>query len=180
MLYRNVDDNMIYTVRVLGAILPEQICRFFSQSVEDADITNEQIKRHVSISDFGIDEESNRVFLNGAARYSPEVEENMERAIWILVNFGAEDVRDFFVGQGPTYIVFFSNDGTAYDISVVNSISDAQTAKMLRQRFSFGFEQDKIIHFAVVPDQDMARIAKGYGFDYVCLLDEDNQTEYYA
>ena len=73
--------------------------------------------------------------------------------------------------RASNQFVFITNDGNIFDVTVVNSESEALLAQRIRSETIIRDVSDIVSHIAVLRRPEDAYMLKGAGFDNFCVID---------
>lgn len=171
-------------VNRLGAASKEQILRFFSAHHKDTVLWC--LERLIHNPKLNFDEKSNLLVPRIPTIRKPELAEAMQKAVWILSEFGDVNVLDYAAMNFPQSLLIVTTDNHVYDVTVITArnvdavlavgrIYKAQnTPEMARSN-------DVINHIALVSSKSIGEKLRGAGYDSYCILEpRTNRPRYFT
>lgn len=178
-------------VAKLGAVSKEQIMRYFR--VHHKDTIEWCLNRLVRDPKINYSEREKKYFPRVPTIRTESEAKALEKAIWVLAEFGDTEVEDFMTIGYPQSLMIITTDNVVYDVTVMNSLNVdiIKTVIPFYQKLNTPgkggvdgvpyFEEmpDIINHIALVPSRDVARKLLGSYFSCYCILNPQTNTPDY-
>lgn len=176
-------------VNKTGAVTKEQIIRFFR--VHHKDTVEWCLERLVCNPRINYSEREKKFFPRVPTIRSKEGAEAMDKAIWILAEFGDTRIRDFMAVGYPQSLLIITTDNNVYDITVMNSLNVDVIKTVIpfyRKLNTPGYEgengdfeemPDMINHIALLSSKSLADKIRGSYFSCYCTLNPQTHTPEY-
>ena len=175
----------------LGAVTKDQILRYFR--IHHKDTVEWCLERLLRNPKINYSEREKKYFPRVPTVRTEAESKAMDKAIWILAEFGDTNVQDFMAVGFPQSLLIITTDNSVYDVTVMNSanIDVVKTVIPFYRKLntpgkdagegSKYFEEmpDIINHIALVPSRDLSKKLLGSYFSCYCTLNPQTNTPEY-
>ena len=179
MIYEHTQNNMLALMQHIGTLTEEQLTRFFSDAMSVPRIQN-LLDKMVTYSYLKYDEALKRYTFHGFPEINKDIVDKRIRAFWVLANWGSNSILEVYTLPYPLQFFIITPDNFAFDITVCNSMNEAQIARHVWDANAVKGVPDDVNHIAVVPTAELGEKLRPYGFDSYCLIDPFTQETFYT
>ena len=183
MIYLHTDDNILALLQTVGSLEKAQLKRFFSDELQPIRVDyllNQLVLKH----QLTFNENTGIYSAIGARAVNPEVRERALLAFWVVANMGSNGVSQILTNYYPSQYVIVAQDFSTYDITVVESETEARTAARVLAATILRGMQDDITHIAVLRrPSDVQRLRSVLiecGFDCCVTIDPSSKKPTYT
>lgn len=196
MFFESTMANIHYLIDNVFVVSKEQLDVFFLDTVDSENVefyTNQlidqkfltlQSNRNFLIKkDFAKEKtEYNRTYIKTTSVYpiSSSFFDDIVKIFWCVAYCKSSQIKDVFTFSiDPAQIMFVTTDGDLYDVTMCSSLTKAHYASIKRKAFQVPGVEDDVCHIALVNNEETGMQMKDYGFDLYCILQENNEPEYF-
>lgn len=178
MLFTKPQDCILQIVDHVGMLSKPQIMMMFSCFDPKSVIYD---IRTLSVHAFVI-EEKDLIISKTRPRFSPQAQAALLQALWIPANIGAKNVRDIWITDYPSQIIYVTEDDAIYDVTVIPATDFRSTNVLARRMWEAKTpkgEKDIVNHIAIVPTASLVNEVIQAGFDFACMIGSDGVATYF-
>ncbi|MDD6484019.1 MAG: DUF5697 family protein [Clostridiales bacterium] len=171
-------DNILDFVNEFGLVHEDQVTAFYRKEFKEEESIKWSLQNLVSRHKLVYDGNTNTYSTyNLHLKRDPTHQRLLTKSAWIMSAFQPQDVRSINALSYPLQLAIITNDDVMFDVTVIEKFNEntvfPHIKRVLGGTVDDEYEQ-KIVHIAMVNDDDKGQECKKYGFDCYCILKSDN------
>ena len=183
MIYKYTERNIEALLQSVGTLEEDQLIRFFADELQPNRVKyllNQLSMDHV----ITCDKEHKTYSSLGAPDVIDEVAERRILAFWAIANMGSNSVYEIMTTRYPTQYLVIGPDAVTYDLSVVETPTEARVASRVFAESLMRGVEDDITHIAVLRRPSDVEKLKSVliesGFDCCVTIDFETKKPTYV
>lgn len=179
MRQENPVYNILSILQALGELEGTQLVQFLTDKIPPAE-TKHILSQLVIHNHLKYDPKTGIYRYRGAPTLSKDFSERQRLAFWCVAYTGVKQINEVIPIYYPSSLLYIDSKDNAYDVTVVESESQAQLAARVHAESTPRGHQDNTYHIALLLRETDKKYLKDCNFDFYCTLDKVTRKPSYV